>query len=99
MSEVADVWFIRYPDGHIVRAASTAIVRQHLGSGRIPPASMVRRSPDEEWVSLAWTKEFVDLVGEARADNGPSKRLAGRERHPIPTSTQPITVASRLDPT
>ena len=68
MSEAADFWYIRLPDGQVLRAASTAIVRQHLEAGRIPAGSMVRRTADGEWVTLAWTREFADLAGKEPAD-------------------------------
>jgi hypothetical protein len=62
MSQAPDVWYIRFPDGRILRAVSTQVVRQQLGAGHIPWDSTVRRSPEEEWVALEWTQEFSDLV-------------------------------------
>ncbi len=62
MSEASDHWFVRLPGGHVMRAASSTIVRQQVGTGNIPPESSVRRSPDEEWTALEWTREFADLV-------------------------------------
>jgi hypothetical protein len=94
MNEAADFWYIRLPDGQVLRAATTAIVRQHLEAGRIPAGSMVRRTADGEWVTLAWTREFADLA-EKVAANGPAaaRRAARRKRR-----ASPSTVASRLDP-
>ena len=62
MSHPSDHWFVRLPSGRVLRAANTTIVRQQVGLGKIPAESAVRRSPDEEWTSLEWTREFADLV-------------------------------------
>jgi hypothetical protein len=63
MSQASDHWFVRLPNGHVLRAANTTIVRQQVGLGKIPPESAVRRLPDEEWTALEWTREFADLAG------------------------------------
>jgi hypothetical protein len=96
MSHASDFWFVRLPDGRILRAASTKVVRQELGAGRIPPDSTVRRSPNEEWVALEWTREFSDLIERPVGDT-PSPGPAGR-RSPDSTAGRPSTVASRLEP-
>ena len=44
MSEASDPWFVRFPDGRVVRADSTAVVRRRILSGKIPLASSVRRT-------------------------------------------------------
>jgi hypothetical protein len=62
MNRSVDVWFVRLPDGRVLRAASTYVVRHHLTAGRIPPESRVRRIGEEEWTALDWTEEFSDLV-------------------------------------
>src|SRR5438874_1789473 len=62
MSQAADYWYVRFPDGRMVRASSTASVRRRLRSGRIPRGSRVRRSPDQEWLALGQAAEFADLV-------------------------------------
>ena len=67
MSEASDHWFVRFPDGRVVRAANTTIVRQQVTIGKIPPNSSVRRSPEDEWTALEWTREFADLADEAPA--------------------------------
>src|SRR6516164_1777813 len=64
MSSNADAWYVRFPDGRVLRATSTAVVRQQLGSGRIPSGSTVRRSPEEEWTLVEWIAEFADVVAE-----------------------------------
>src|SRR5262245_29815152 len=57
MSQPVDAWYIRYPDGTVHRASGEA-VREHLASGRIPPGSLVRRSPEEDWVALERSRDF-----------------------------------------
>ncbi len=95
MSQGSDFWFVRLPNGRILRAASTKVVRQELGAGRIPPDSTVRRSADEEWVSLEWTREFADLI-ERPLGETPPPEPAGR-RTPGSSAGRPTTVASRLE--
>jgi hypothetical protein len=97
----ADFWYIRFPDGRILRAASTALVRQELDAGHIPLGSTVRRSPTEEWVSLAWTEEFADLVEPRSPPPEPEPRprkAAPRGGTANAAPNQPATVGSRLDP-
>jgi hypothetical protein len=57
MNQPADAWYIRYPDGTVRRARADA-VHDRLAAGGIPPGSLVRRSPDEEWVALEDSREF-----------------------------------------
>src|SRR5262249_11649543 len=106
----ADFWYIRFPDGRILRAASTIILRQELSAGHIPLGSTVRRSPEDEWVSLEWTQEFADLV-ERLAASSRAKQAETRRRTPVPAAAPretpnaapvPVdaaTVGSRLDGT
>jgi hypothetical protein len=95
----ADLWYIRFPDGRVLRVASTEAVRRRLARGRIPPASLVRRSPEEEWVSLAWIPEFADLISRPPAANGRTRRSRPLRERPAPASAgTPATVASHLDP-
>ena len=91
MSEASDTWFVRYPDGRVRRAANTTVVRQQVTIGKIPPNSSVRRSPDDEWTALEWTREFADLMEEPpAARRGPIPKresedaldLGGEERPP-----------------
>jgi hypothetical protein len=99
----ADFWYIRFPDGRILRAASTTVLRQELDAGHIPLGSTVRRSPQDEWVSLEWTREFADLVNEVAARQPPPRRRAAATPTPQPrrslptTADQPATVSDRLD--
>lgn len=62
MDRLSDAWFVRLPDGRVLRAANTTVLREQLSAGRIPPESRVRRSPEEEWISLDWAEEFADVV-------------------------------------
>src|SRR5262249_10631989 len=87
-------------DGRVARAASTALVRQQLGTGRIPGTSTVRRHPDDEWQSLEWTKEFADLAGGS-GTHEPVPTAPDRPAEPRPRpkgKESAATVASRLDP-
>jgi hypothetical protein len=62
MASNQDLWFIRLPDGRVLRARSTEAMRRFLSSGQIPWDSRVRRSPDDPWQTLDGTREFADLV-------------------------------------
>jgi hypothetical protein len=73
MRDPSDVWFVRLPDGRVVRAKSTGSVRHHIETGRIPVDSWVRHSPEEDWTTLEWTAEFSDLANRYR------KRTAGHD--------------------
>ncbi len=64
MSETADVWYIRFPDGRVLRAANSTVVRQQLSNGRIPSGSLVRRTQVEEWVA---PEEAPALSGAVRS--------------------------------
>jgi hypothetical protein len=86
MTQPSDVWYVRLPDGRVLRAGSTSAVRHHLESGRIPADSRVRRSAGEAWVTLQWTQEFADLAARrgGRGGGAPSVRkaaLGDGERH------------------
>ncbi|HEV3263195.1 MAG TPA: hypothetical protein VG013_40545 [Gemmataceae bacterium] len=96
MSQASDAWYVLLPDGNVVRAASTLAVRNHVGSGRIPRTSRIRRTPDEEWVGLEWTEEFADLV---KHDSRAAPAVAKAEEAATGWSpSPPAGVASRLDP-
>ena len=66
MSPTPDAWYLRFPDGRVLRAGSTEAVRHHLEHGRIPPDSRARRDPGEPWVPLGRTPAFADLVRSGR---------------------------------
>src|SRR5579862_2204620 len=69
LSQTNDDWYVRLPDGKVLPAPTTGTVRKNLKRGRIPTGSTVRRSEEDEWVTLAWTSEFADIV--KRADSTP----------------------------
>jgi len=92
-----DVWYVRFPDGRVLRAANTGALRKQLHSGRIPSTSTVRRSPDQEWVTLEWTEELADLVKKPAAGNGAGKPAARKRRRVVQTG-KPISASGRLDP-
>jgi hypothetical protein len=79
MNESSDVWYVRLPDGRVMRAKSAAAVRLHLEGGRIPLESRARRSAAEDWQRLDHFKEFADLIhpsgrgGEAPVTSGPKE--------------------------
>jgi hypothetical protein len=79
MTRASDAWYVRFPDGRVVSASSTAAVRHHLETGRIPPDSRVRRSPEEEWVALDWAAEFADLVPKRPGRPSGSRPASPRE--------------------
>lgn len=104
----ADFWYVRFPDGRVLRAASTSVLRQELSARHIPLGSTVRRSPSDEWVSLEWTQEFADLVEEVMARERRDAQTT-RASGATPISSAPLrwenaatnhtaTVGSRLDP-
>jgi hypothetical protein len=89
MSQANDVWYVRFPDGRVMRASTTEAVRFHLETGRIPRTSLVRRSPEEEWTALEWAPEFVDLL-QADHPRGPSD-YALLESEPLVSPSPPQT--------
>jgi hypothetical protein len=101
MSSAPDFWYVRFPDGRVLRAASTQVVRQEVASGRIPFTSTVRRSPSEEWVALEWTAEFADVPRPTPPprETPPGRRVNDRRVGLFEESRNaaPLTVASRLD--
>src|SRR5438552_1836459 len=93
----ADTWYVRLPDGRTFWAASTTIVRQHLNAGRITVDSLVRRSPQEEWVALEWTEEFADLTTR-RSPNGAAQMATVAKTAPRnPTVVSSVGATSRLE--
>src|SRR5436309_3371822 len=97
MSTSVDFWYVRFPDGRVLGATSTAVLRQHLGSGRIPAGSTVRRSPEEEWVAQEGVADFADVAGRRPP---PGERWADPDGlgWADADAPLPVTVSSRLDP-
>lgn len=59
MPDSSDLWYVRLPGGHVVRAAS-ATLREQLASGRLSQLAEVRRSKEEAWRSMS----CIDKSGE-----------------------------------
>src|SRR5947199_84132 len=68
MKENRDPWYVRLPDGRVLKAKSTDAVRHHLEAGNIPRNSYARRDPTEEWVELTWIAEFSPDAARRRAE-------------------------------
>jgi hypothetical protein len=84
MPDVKDPsWYVRLPDGRVLRAAGPSVIRQQLDSGRLPPGIRVRRSGETDWRPPERVVELADAA--PAATNG---------HHPGPSAT----IASRLDP-
>ncbi len=83
MRDPSEAWFVRFPDGRVVRAKTTGSVRHHIEMGRIPVDSWVRHSPDEDWITLEWTAEFSDLASRYR------KRILPPEETELPEEMEP----------
>src|SRR5262249_37745588 len=98
MSQAVDTWYVRLPDGRVLRAASTEVVRRHIDSGRIPAASRVRRSPSEEWAAMDWTEEFADVIRRRVAEDAANDSRANAT-NATPRAIFKPEVASRYDPT
>jgi len=62
MATDADLWFIRLPDGRVLRAKNTEQLRRYLKTGGIPWDSRVRRSTEAPWQTLDDVEAFADLV-------------------------------------
>jgi hypothetical protein len=92
-----DDWYVRFPDGKVLHAATTNTVRRNIDRGRIPLDSTVRRSDDEEWVTLGWTSEFADLVKRG-SDKVARKPKSQRRRRAVTTTNGAVTTSTRLDP-
>jgi hypothetical protein len=99
MNQVTDIWYVRFPDGRVVRAPSTDALRQHVEAGHIPSASRVRRFPDDEWVALDWTEEFADALPVPRTGHSVRPALSNRGGHGFDHGGDGTNLASRLDPT
>jgi hypothetical protein len=90
-------WFVSLPDGRIIRASDTKHLRELVRGGRIPLASRVRRSSDEEWTPLEETDEFADLVSIALGEGGGSGTRLGQATDSAILRGE-AGGASRLDP-
>ncbi|MCC6421098.1 MAG: hypothetical protein IT429_22915 [Gemmataceae bacterium] len=84
MTDHLDAWYIRLPDGRILRAGSTAAVRHHLEAGRLSADCRVRRSSRDPWVLLEACDEFADLI-PSRPRVAPASRRSSSSGVNAPT--------------
>ena len=80
MATTQEVWYVRLPDGRVIRSRNTVSLRYHLRRGRIPPGCQVRRSPSEDWQAMTDVDELADAVQSAVARR--QKLLNGRQTTP-----------------
>jgi hypothetical protein len=90
----ADFWYVRLPDGRVVRAKSTASVRHHLETGRLPADCWVRRSAEEDWITLDWAVEFADLASQKR--KRPESEGSQRRTEAIPAAARELSARANL---
>ncbi len=90
MASDVDPWFIRIPDGRILRARSTEALRRYLKTGKIPWDSRVRQAADAPWQPLDAVDAFADLVPTT---NGQEEVAATATE----SGTQPPPRAAALD--
>jgi hypothetical protein len=102
MKEHHDPWYVRLPDGRVVKAKSTSSVRHHVEAGNIPLNSMARRDSREEWVSLTWIAEFTDLgVNRSKRSANPVKDGVSSQAVNANGSAEHVLksgISARLDP-
>lgn len=67
MAPPQDIWYVRLPDGRVIRTTNTVSLRFHVRNGRIPLQSRIRRSKEEPWHALDEVQELVDVVEAAAA--------------------------------
>ena len=96
MPTTNDLWFIRFPDGRVLRADGAGTVRQQLAAGRFPPGTRLRRSLEDKWRSAERYPEFADVASAKREKNG--KEVPTPNGRPAPPQATPGTIASHLDP-
>ncbi len=92
-TEKVDIWYIRLPEGETLRANSTAAVRHHIETGKIPRTSWVRRDPEAEWTPLEWVGDFADLLGGTRRSR--SDTTEGPRSGPLPAMPRPGSTPDR----
>jgi hypothetical protein len=102
MKEHHDPWYVRLPDGRVVKAKSTSSVRHHVEAGNIPLNSRARRDSREEWVSLTRIAEFTDFgVNRSKRATSPIKDGASPQAVNANGSAEHVLksgISARLDP-
>ena len=66
MATIPDLWYVRLPNGRVVRTRSTKSLRQFVKSGRIPQRVHARRTNADPWQTLNQIKELADLAPKKR---------------------------------
>ena len=98
MKNKHDPWYIRLPDGRIVKAKSTSSVRHHVEAGNIPLNSTARRDLNEEWVALPWISEFADMNVGQRTLSSLQEQAPAPTNGSAPEVDLKSGISSRLDP-
>jgi hypothetical protein len=97
MPETTEMWYLRFPDGRVLRAVGTNVVRQQLAAGRLPVGTRMRRSLDDEWRSIDRFPELADLAPMPVENGGPARPARTDWRDAV-SRAAPVTITSRLDP-
>jgi hypothetical protein len=93
-----DPWYLRLPDGRVVKAKSTSSVRHHIETGDVPLSSMARRHSYDEWVSLSWLAEFADLGGGGKRSKAPATDQSTAGNGDSNQTENQAGISARLDP-
>ena len=67
MATTEDLWYVRLPDGRVIRTRSTVSLRYHVRKGRIPVGSRVRRPSGATWHALGEVAELAEAAATAQA--------------------------------
>jgi hypothetical protein len=78
MRATTNLWYIRLPDGRILRATDPAVIRQQLAAGRLPPGTRVRRSGEDEWRATDRVAELADATPATNGTAEPAVTIASR---------------------
>ncbi len=86
MATVTATWYIRLPNGRLLRARSADAVRRQLRAGRIPPGTRARRIGEGRWQAIERIAEFADMdrVTRTAANGAPHPAPAARDAAPAP---------------
>ena len=95
-----DSWFIRFPDGRVIRAANSIVVRQNIQQRQLVPGCMVRRSGEDTWQPIERVREFAELLGVTSGglDSDPQASRRSIDDESGVMAAPPVGVSSRLDP-
>jgi hypothetical protein len=59
MPDTKDLWYIRLPDGRVLRSTDVSRIRRQIAAGRLPPGTHVRR-PEGDWRDIERVEELAD---------------------------------------